>query len=280
MAPVPIVLEPQFTQNITYGNIPIIVPRSVGLNVDLNLESRMRSILTAVNTITTATAALVEESKGASKDELHDLQEELGQEQLLTEQLQTQNNDIKHQLEREKELVQHSKDEVSRLRAKCQELTQANKEAMHDIKQLRGAKQGYKALHNELGREMDRWFVFTSIANIIRPADSEGAVSFNFEELDELTNTMINKIHDASKDNDFPLFTELVTEYMQAWKESQRAAEKDDEGKDDDDDDDDDGGDNDQGPSGKDQATRNEDDEEEDREQREESPPQEEDAGF
>ena len=118
MASVPLVLEPQFTQNITYGNIPVIVPQSVGLNLDLNLDSCMRSILTAVNTITTATAALVEESQGASKDDLHDLQEQPGQEQLPTEQLQTQKDDIKQQLEREKELVQHSKDEVSRLRAK------------------------------------------------------------------------------------------------------------------------------------------------------------------
>ena len=290
MAPVPIILEPQFTQNLTYGNVPVIVPRSVGLNADLNLESCMRSILSAVNTITTATTALVDESKGASKDEMHDLQEQLGQEQLLTEQLQTQNNDIKQQLEREKELVQHSKDEVARLRAKCQELTQANKEAMHDIKQLRGAKRGYKALHNELGRELDRRFIFESVASIIKAADSEGAVSFNFEELEELTNTMISKIHDASKDNDYPLFKELVTEYMTAWKESQRAAEKsdeeededqedneeekNDEGKGDDDDDDDNDGDDDQGPStGKDQATGKEDDEEEEREQREESPP-------
>ena len=38
----------------------------------------MRSILTAVNTITTATIALVEESLGASKDELQDVQEQLG----------------------------------------------------------------------------------------------------------------------------------------------------------------------------------------------------------
>ena len=92
------------------------------------------------------------------------------------------------------ELVQHSKDEVTRLRAKCQELTQANKEAMHAIKQLKGAKRGYKELHMELVKELDKQFVFEYVASIIKLADSEGAVSFNFEELDELTNTMINKI--------------------------------------------------------------------------------------
>ena len=292
MAPVPIVLEPQFTHNITYGNIPVLVPQSVGLHADLNLESRMRSILTAVNTITTATAALVEESQGASTDDLHELQEQLGQEQLLTEQLQTQNEDIKKQLEREQELVQHSKDEVARLRAKCQELTQANKEALHEIKQLKGAKRGYKALHIELGKELDRRFVYESVAHIIRPADSDGTVSFTLEELEELTTTMITKIHEASEDHDFPMFKALVTEYMQAWKESQTAApdsddeeeedkedkdeEKDEDSKNDDDDDDD--GDNDQGTAGKDQAKGEEDDDEENRDQRED--PHDEDAGF
>ena len=75
---------------------------------------------------------------------------------------------------------------------------------------------------------------------------------------------MINKIHDASEDNDFPMFKALVTKYMQAWRESQTAApnsddkeeedkedneeEKDEDDKDGKDDDDDDDGGNDQGP--------------------------------
>ena len=194
-------------------------------------------------------------------------------------------------MKREKELVQHSKDEVARLRSKCQELTLANQEAIHEIKQPRDAKREYKALHLELGKELDRRFVFQSVASIIKSADSEGVLSFNFDELDELTNTTINKIHDASEDNDFPLFKELVTEYMQAWKESQKDAEKSDEeededqednedGKDDEGKEDNDDGDNDQRPVGKDQLTGKEDDEEdqEDREQRED--PQEEEAGF
>ena len=50
-----------------------------------------------------------------------------------------------------------------------------------------------------MGRELDRRFVFESVASIIKAADSEGAVSFNFDELEELTNTMISKIHDASR---------------------------------------------------------------------------------
>ena len=45
---------------------------------------------------------------------------------------------------------------------------------------------------------------------------------------------MISKIHDASEDSDYPLFKELVTEYMTAWKESQMAAEKSDEEEDED----------------------------------------------
>ena len=137
MAPVPLILEPQFNQLLTYGNAPVVVPRSVGLNADLNLESRMRSILSAVNTITTATAALVDKSKSSGKDEVQELQQQLAQEQLLKDQLQTQNNDITQQLECEKELVQHSKDKIARLREKCQELTQDKNNALKEIKELR-----------------------------------------------------------------------------------------------------------------------------------------------
>ena len=278
MAPIPIILEPQFDQSLTYGNVPVVVPMSVGINADLNLESQMRSILSVVNTITNATAALVEENQSSSKDEVQELQNQLAQEQLLIEQLQTQNTDITQQLEREKELVQHFKDEVALLREKCQELTQENKAALNEIKDLRGARKGYKTLHMELGKELDRQFFHEFVASIMKAANSDGTVSFNFEELEELTNTMINKIHDASKDNDFPLFKELVTEYITAWKQSHMAAEKsDEEEKDEDQEDDeedksddgkgDDDGDDDQGPSDKDHATGKDEDEDEEREQ-------------
>lgn len=76
---------------------------------------------------------------------------------------------------------------------------------------------------------MDRRFVFESVARIIKAADSDDAVSFNLDELEELTNTMIIKVHDTSEDSDFPLFKELVTEYTTTWKESHLAAEKSDE---------------------------------------------------
>ena len=169
------------------------------------------------------------------------------------------------------------------------ELTQENKEALAEIKDLRGARKGYKTLHIELGKELDRRFVFDYVASIIKAADSDGTLSFNLDELEELTTTMINKIHDDNKDSDYPLFKELVTDYITDWKQSHMATEESDEEKDedqeddeedkndeakgDDDDDNDNDGDDDQGPSGKDQATGKEDDEDEEKEQREESPP-------
>ena len=99
---VPLILEPQFNQLLTYGNVLVVVPKSVGLNADLNLESRMRSILSVVNTITTVTIALVDEGKSSGKDEVQELQQQLAQDQLLIDQLQTQNIDITQQLEHEK----------------------------------------------------------------------------------------------------------------------------------------------------------------------------------
>ena len=187
LAPVPLILEPQFAQQLTYGGVPVVVPRTVGLNADMTLESRMRSILSAVNTITTATVALVEESKSSGKDEVQELHQQLAQEQLLKDQLQTQKNDITQQLEREKELVQHSKDEIARLREKCQELTQEKNKALKEVQELKGARKGYKTLHIELGKELDRRYVFDSLASIMKPEESTDTVSFNLEELEELT---------------------------------------------------------------------------------------------
>ena len=76
----------------------MVVPRTMGLNADMTLDARMRSILAAVNTITTVTVALVEESKSNGNDEVQELHQQLAQEQLLKDNLQTQNNDITQQL--------------------------------------------------------------------------------------------------------------------------------------------------------------------------------------
>ena len=139
--------------------------------------------------------------------------------------------------------------------------------------------------------------MFESVASIMKAVDSYGAINFNFEELEELTNPMINKIHGASEDSDYPLFKELVTDYVTTWKEFHMVAEKSDEekdedleddeedksdeGKGDDDDENDNDCDEDQGPSGKDQTIGKDDDKDEERGQREESPQhQEDDDGF
>ena len=58
-------------------------------------------------------------------------------------------------------------------------------------------------MHIELGKELDRRYVFDSLASIMKLAESTDTVSFNLEELEELTATMISKIQDASEDNDF-----------------------------------------------------------------------------
>ena len=269
----PLMLEPQFAQKLTYGDVPVVVPRTVGSNVEVTLESRMRSILSVINTITIATKTLVEESKSSSsKDEVQELHQQLLQEKLLTDQLQTQKNDIMQQLEREKDLVKHSKDEIIRLREKCQVLTQEKNKALKEVQELKGAQKGYKNLHIELGKELDRRYVFDSLASIMKHEDSTDTVSFNFEELEELTTCMISKIQDASEEHDFPLFKVLVTDYLKVWKKSRVATEEsedDDEEKDeeeeedqhddkvDNDNDDDDG----QGPLGQDHSPAKDQDE-------------------
>lgn len=132
MAPIPLILEQQFNDKISYVDISLVVPRAQGNHVDVQLEARLRTILSAVNTLTTAIVALVEENKsGVSKTKVHELQQKLLQEKLLKDQLQSQQADLQQQLDREKELVKHFMQEVDRLRER-------NK-AIHKIQKMRTA---------------------------------------------------------------------------------------------------------------------------------------------
>ena len=101
-----------------------------------------------------------------------------------------------------------------------------------------------KRLHIDLGKELDKRFVFDSLASIIKP-ESDQTVHFEYDEVQALTAVMISKIQDASEEHDFPMFKNLVTEYLQHWKagqvvDAETEDEEEEEQKEDDDDEDDD----------------------------------------
>ena len=90
------------------------------------------------------------------------------QEKLLKDQLQSQQADLKQQLDREKELVRHSKQEADQLREKCQVLSLERNRAIHKIQKMRTASVGYKALHDELSQELNHRYVINSLSGILK----------------------------------------------------------------------------------------------------------------
>ena len=86
MALVPLILDQQFNDQLPYVDIPTIVPRAMGNHAEVQWEARVHSLLSAVNTITAAALALIHENpsnQGATKEELHKVQQQLLQEKLL-----------------------------------------------------------------------------------------------------------------------------------------------------------------------------------------------------
>ena len=91
IGPYPLILDQQFSDKLPYVDIPLVVPRAQGNNVDVRLEARVWTILSAVNTLTTATVALIEENtSGSNKHEVQELEQQLLQEKLLKDQLHSQ----------------------------------------------------------------------------------------------------------------------------------------------------------------------------------------------
>ena len=217
MAPIPLHLEQQFSEKFPYVDVPIVVPRVQGNNAKIQREARVKSILSAaVNTLTSVIAILVEENQSnVSKSEVQELQQQLLQEKRLKDQLQSQKADLKLQLDREKELVSHSKQVADRLNDKFKVLTLEKNKSLQKIKNLRRASAGYKALHVDLTREVNRRYVMHYLSAILKEIETIVSIHFSLDELKELEKGLITKIQDCSEEHSQPLFKELVVKYLQ-----------------------------------------------------------------
>ena len=67
------------------------------------------------------------------------------------------------QLDREKELVRHSKEEAGILREKCQVINLDRKRDFNKIQRMRQTQVGYQALHEELSVELNKMYVYESL---------------------------------------------------------------------------------------------------------------------
>ena len=77
MAPKPLILDQKFDSMLTYADVPIVVPRAMTINADVQREAQVRFLLTNVNTITEASSELIHENpsnQGATQEELQAVQ--------------------------------------------------------------------------------------------------------------------------------------------------------------------------------------------------------------
>ena len=97
MTPVPLILDQRFDNQLPYADIPVVVPKAIRNHADVKREARVRSLLSAVNTITVVASALTHENsskQGATKEELQEVQQQMLQEKLLKDELITKNVDL------------------------------------------------------------------------------------------------------------------------------------------------------------------------------------------
>ena len=80
ITPIPIILEQIYTEKLPYKGIPFVTPTTSSLHDESQAEVRVFSILYAINTISQATIAMIDETKPCGhEDELKTLKDKVQQ---------------------------------------------------------------------------------------------------------------------------------------------------------------------------------------------------------
>ena len=137
---------------------------------------------------------------------------------------------------------------------------------------VRGLKRnqvGFKALSEELSIEITKHYVSESLVSVMKNEETEDTINFTLNELQEVEQSLIDKIQNCSEEHNHPLFRQLVLKYLEEKykdapkddeddeedndKEDKEEDEEDNDDEDEKKDDDDDGSDDDDqgGPAGK-----------------------------
>ena len=285
ITPIPIVLKQFSTAKLPYEGIPFVQLHTSSLNAETQAEARVRTILSALNTISTATVSLIEEVKPCDHvNEIQELNEKVQKSTQVQETLEDQVIDLQQQLEREQRLVKHSNKMLDKYKNRYLSLKEEKDQLAAKVRRLQRNKIGFEVLTEELALAINKHYVSESLASVLKTEESEDSIHFNLNELQELEEGLITKIQNCSEEHNNPLFREFLLRYLEEkYKDAPKEEEEDeatdkededkddDEGKDDDeegkDDDDDSEDDDDQeGPSGKESQkpteTEKDDDEE------------------
>ena len=93
ITPIPIVMEQLSTGKLPFEGIPYVTPTTSSLHAESQAEVRVRSILSALNTISQATVAMINEAKPCGhEDEIQTLKAKVQQITTTKGQLEEQGN--------------------------------------------------------------------------------------------------------------------------------------------------------------------------------------------
>ena len=256
ITPIPVMLQQLATEGVPYEGIPYIIPQTSSLHAETQAEVRIRTILSAMNTLSNATISMMEDVKPCGhEDELQTLKDEIQKHMTDKDTLKAQVTDLQQQLEREQRLVQHTKKGFNKYKDRCVDLQNENEQLEKSIRRLKRNKVGLEALGKELSGAIVKHYVSESLASVLKSDGSDDAIHFSLDELQAVEEGLINKIQNCSEEHNHPLFRDFVIKYLEEkYKDAPKEEEEDDkeaddeeedeekdDDKDDKDDDDDDG---------------------------------------
>lgn len=134
----------------------------------------------------------------------------------------------------------HCNETISELKEQCSNLIQERDAAIAEPAKAKQEVGGWKALKKEVAKEIEKRYVFTSLANHIREEGMD-TISFDTEELEVIDNDLITVVHDCNAQLDTPLYKQLVIDYLLQKKKTsaeETAEQEDDEDEGDEDQDD------------------------------------------
>ena len=147
MTPIPIIFEQASTKKLPYEGIPFVTPKTSSLHDESQAEVRVCSILSAINTISQATVAMINETKTCGhENELKTLKDKVQQPTTTKEELEDQVIDLQQQLDKEKRLVNHSRKIVDKYKSRCATLMTEKEKLTKKIRILKRNQVGYEAL--------------------------------------------------------------------------------------------------------------------------------------
>ena len=108
------------------------------------------------------------------------------------------------------------------------------------IRRLQRNKVGYEALSKELSGEITKHYVSESLVSVLKHEETANTIHFTLSDLQEVEESLIEKIQNCSEEHNHPLFKKFVLRYLEEkYKDAPEEEDKEDDEEDREDDEED-----------------------------------------